>query len=98
MGQDTTVRLNKQLVTILKHLALSHNTTLKQLLETMIKQYAKKELKTVKERDPLLFAVITAEEVEPYEEELDDIKEEKKRAKKEKTFSLDEVRKELDLK
>lgn len=98
MNRDTTVRIDKQLVTLMKHIALNHNTTLKQILEDLMKQFAKKEIKSIKEKNPLLYAVIMAEEVEPTADEIKDIESEKRMRGKEKTFSLDEIRKELELK
>lgn len=97
MDKDTTVRLNRQLVILMKHLAINHNKTLKELLEEMILAFVKEEFETIKKKEPLLYAVITAEEVEPTKEEAAEIEEERNYREKEKTYSLDAIRREFGL-
>lgn len=43
MNSDTTVRLSKNLVTLKKHLAIAHDTSLKKLMKNVIKSHVKDE-------------------------------------------------------
>jgi hypothetical protein len=98
MSDDTTVRISRDLIILMKHLAISRDTTLKGLIEDMIREYARKELMAVREKNPLLYAVIMAEEVEPERDEVREIEEEQRGGPGKKRYSLAEVRKELRLK
>ncbi len=100
MNSDTTVRLSKNLVTLMKHLAIANDTSLKKLMENVIRNYVNNELSLVKQKNPLLYAVLMAEEVDPTPDELKDLEEiesDKLKGINEKSYTLDEVKKEFGL-